>query len=401
MFGRKLTLFRLLGFEVGLDLSWLLLALLVTWTLAIGYFPAELPGLAPGTYWWMAVLGALGLFFSIVFHEFSHSLVARRHGLGISGITLFVFGGVAQMEGEPDRPKTEFLMAVAGPVASIVLAGLFWLFAALGQQAGGPATVITVLAYLAWINLLLALFNLVPAFPLDGGRMLRAALWGWRGNLRWATAVASRSGNVFALVLMAFGGVQLVTGNVIGGMWMFLIGLFLHNAAAASYQQTLLREALAGMPVARMMIPHPVTVPPDLTLAELVEDYFYRHYFKMFPVVDASGRLLGAVSLRDAKEVPRERWADTRVADILQRCTRANTIDPRAPALEAMTRMNESGLSRLLVAEGDRLAGIIALKDLLRFLGMRLELEGAGGGAPAPRAPQGPGVEARHGPHRG
>ncbi len=375
MFGRRFTLFRLLGFEVGVDLSWLLLAILVTWTLAVGFFPFQFPGLETGTYWWMGVVGALGLFFSIVWHEFSHSLVARHYGLPISGITLFLFGGVAQMTEEPRAPRVEFLVAVVGPISSFLLAAIFFGLGFAADGAGLPTAVGGVLSYLVWINLLLAIFNLIPAFPLDGGRMLRAALWGWRGDLRWATRIASGFGSGFGILLIVLGIVSIVSGNFIGGLWWFLIGLFIRGAAGASYQQTLMREALRGVPVSRVMNDRPVTVPPDLPVGDLVEEYFYRHYFKMFPVVEGDGRVVGCVTLRRISDLPRERWHDTPVGAVMQPCDRDNTVGPNMEAIDALSRMQRSGISRLLVADHGRLAGIVTLKDMLRFLAFKLELE--------------------------
>ncbi|MCK5276199.1 MAG: site-2 protease family protein, partial [Alphaproteobacteria bacterium] len=217
MFGRGIPLFRILGFQVKLDASWLILAVLVTWSLAAGYFPARYEGLSGPTYLWMGVAGALGLFASIVFHELSHSLVARRYGMQIRGITLFIFGGVAEMEDEPPTAKAEFLMAIAGPIASAVLSVSFNILGDFGVRMGMAAPVPAVLGYLSFINMLLAAFNLVPAFPLDGGRMLRAVLWGWKGDLRWATRIAANAGASFGFALIAFGLFNIITGNLIGG----------------------------------------------------------------------------------------------------------------------------------------------------------------------------------------
>lgn len=195
MFGNNFTLFEFLGFRVRANVSWLFLAILVTWSLAAGFFPSAYPGLNKATYWALAVTGMIGLFFSLLFHEFSHSVVARARGLPMKGITLFLFGGVAEMEMEPPSAKTEFLMAIAGPISSVVLAVVFYGIA-LGMEAQGlPNHMAGVPRYLGFINLLLAAFNMVPGFPLDGGRVLRAALWHWKGDLRWATRWASRLGS--------------------------------------------------------------------------------------------------------------------------------------------------------------------------------------------------------------
>ncbi|MGD2032394.1 MAG: site-2 protease family protein, partial [Gammaproteobacteria bacterium] len=253
-------LFTILGFKVRLNLSWILLGLLITWTLAEGFFPERYPDLGTRTLWWMGVAGALGVFFSIVFHELSHSLVGRRFGLPVGGITLFVFGGIAELRHEPRTPRTEFLMAAAGPLSSFVLAGVFFLGDHLGQRMGWPVPVIGVLHYMGFINLVLAIFNLVPAYPLDGGRIFRAALWAWRKNMLEATRIASRVGGFFGLALMVLGVLAFLAGDLIGGMWSFLIGGFLKGAATTSYRQLLTRQFLEGRTVADFMNDRPLTV---------------------------------------------------------------------------------------------------------------------------------------------
>lgn len=374
MFSKRLTLFRLLGFEVRIDLTWLLLALLVTWTLAAGVFPTYVPGLETGVYWWMGAGGTLGLLVSIVFHELCHSLVARRYGLPIKGITLFIFGGVAEMDEEPPSAKAEFLMAVAGPVSSYLLA--FVLYAAY-SLAGGPdwppyAQGVTL--YLAYVNALLATFNLVPAFPLDGGRMLRAALWGWKGSIRWATRISSRIGAGFGLVLIMLAVFAIMQGQFITGMWWFLIGMFIRAAAGMSYQQLLLNEALRGEAVRRFMNASPVAVPSTISLQELVENYVYRYQFKMFPVVEHD-RPIGCVTTREIKAIPREQWGRRTVGEVAKPLSAENTIAPGADAMQALSRMSQTGNSRLLVIDDGRLVGVIALKDLLQFFALKLELE--------------------------
>jgi CBS domain-containing protein len=235
----------------------------------------------------------------------------------------------------------------------------------------------TVLFYLAFLNGSLALFNLVPAFPLDGGRILRSILWGWKGSLRWATRVSAGIGGGFGLLLIALGVLAAVfsPGGLYAGIWLFLLGLFVRNAATMSYQQLLLRRALTGEPVSRFMHPDPVTVPRSISIAELVQDYIYRHHFKMFPVVDDSGRLLGCVNTRQVRQLPREEWDRQTVGALAERCGPENTVGSNADAMEALSRMSRTGASRLMVVEGDRLLGILTLKDLLRFFSLKMELE--------------------------
>jgi CBS domain-containing protein len=277
------------------------------------------------------------------------------------------------MDREPPSPRAEFWVAVAGPVASVVIAALCGL-ASVAVLAPGPGR--AVLGYLAWVNSVLVAFNVVPAFPLDGGRILRSLLWHWRGSLRWATRVTAGIGSGFGLVLIALGILLVIAGgDLLGGVWLLLIGMFLRNAAQMSYRSLIVRRVIEGEPVSRFMRRDPVTVPRSLSIAELVEDYVYRHHFKMFPVVD-DDRLLGCVTTRRIKQVPRDEWPRQSVSSILEPCTDANTVGPNSDALQALSKMHRTSASRLLVVEDGRLAGILTLKDLLAFLSLKVELEG-------------------------
>jgi len=375
MFGKSIKLFTLLGFEVKVDLSWVLIALLITWSLATSFFPSEHAGFPVAIYWWMGIAGALGLFGSIILHELSHSVVARRFGIRIRGITLFIFGGVAEMEDEPPSPRAEFLMAIAGPAASIGLALGFYVLAAMLQAAGLAAPLVVVLQWLGLINAILAVFNMVPAFPLDGGRAFRAALWHRYRDLRRATKVASNVGSTFGLLLIAFGVFNLFTGNIVGGIWAALIGMFLRGAAAASYTQVVTRRALEGEPVRRFMTQRPVTVPPDISLLTFVEDYMYRTYHQVYPVIE-DGRVLGCIGAAQVKNVPREQWSSVTVWEAFDRSGPENTIDADMDTVQALSRMRRSGRSRLLVVDHGALVGIITLKDIMRLLSLRMDLEG-------------------------
>ncbi len=377
MFGRGVRLFEILGFEVKIDASWLILAVLVTWSLAGGYFPENYRGLSPAHYLWMGVAGAAGLFASIIFHELSHSVVARRYGMPIRGITLFIFGGVAEMEDEPPTAQAEFLMAVAGPIASGVLALSFYVAGLIGGGLGIPLPVEGVVDWLAFVNTMLAVFNLVPAFPLDGGRMLRAALWHWTGNLQWATRMSANAGSVFGFVLIGLGLMNFIAGNVIGGIWYALIGMFLRAAASSSYMQLQTRRVFGGEPVRRFMVRDPVTVPPDITVQRLVSDYVYVHYHELFPVVDESG-LHGCVGIAQVKQVPRDKWEVARVFEIMSPTSDENTVDAEGDAVDALKLMRRTGNSRLMVVEKGRLIGLVTLKDLLHLIGLKMDLEGRG-----------------------
>ena len=380
MFAHRVTLFELFGFKVHVDASWLLLAVLVVWSLATAYFPPVLPGYPIKTYWWMGVAGLIGLGVSIVVHELAHSLVARRFDMPIRGITLFVFGGVAEMEDEPTSAKGELLMAIAGPAMSLAMAIVFALLARIGAGVEAAAPAVAVADYLAAINGILAVFNLLPAFPLDGGRVLRAALWGWKGDFIWATRIAATSGGLFGLLMIALGLASAVSGNVIGGIWMFVLGLFLRAAAGGAVSRAVTRDVFAGSPVRRFMRRDPVTVDPDLSVERLVDDYVYRYYFKSFPVT-SRGQLLGCVRLARVVETERERWPWQSVGSVMEPCTEDTIIGPDADASAALEQMQRTGQSRLLVTENGMLVGVLSLRDLLNFLSVRMDI---GGDRPMP-----------------
>ncbi len=385
MFGRGFTIGTLFGLRIRIDFSWFIIAALLVWSLSVQYFPTmieEMGGMlgiaddaevAPSTYWLMGILGTLGLFLSVLLHELSHALMARRFGIEMRGITLFIFGGVAEMNEEPPSPRAEFEVAIAGPILSFVL-GLACIAALLLQAVVPlPPEAIAVLAFLGMMNVLLALFNLVPAFPLDGGRILRAAIWHFKDDLRYATSVTSKIGAGFGIFLIVLGAFMVIGQNW-AGVWYILIGLFVRHAAQMSYQQLLLRRGLEGEVVARFMKEDPVTVPRILSIRELVESFVYKYHYKMFPVVD-EGRLVGCVTTQQIKELSQDEWDNTTVGALADACSPTNSIPPDEDAMDALSLMSREGLSRLLVVEDGRLRGILTLKDLLDFLSLKIELE--------------------------
>lgn len=375
MYTRSITLFRLAGFEIKVDFTWVLLAVLVTWSLAHSYFPFYLPDLKPYVYWALGIEGAVGLFASIIVHELGHALVARHYGIPIKDITLFIFGGVANMEEEPKRARDEFYMAIAGPVVSgIVAVAMLALDRALHSVAP-EAPLLAVFNYLAWMNALLAGFNMIPAFPLDGGRVLRAILWDWRKDLRFATRVSSGIGSIFGLGLIFLGVFTFINGSTVQGIWFCMIGLFVRSASAMSYRQLVLRRALEGEPISRFMKTEVISVQPSLLLKDFVEQYVYTQHHKLYPVM-VGGRLLGMVTTRGVKAVPQEQWAETSVGEITEPCTDDNCATPNLDAMQALTLMHRTGRGRMLVVESGELLGIVSLKDLMSFLGLKLDLEG-------------------------
>ena len=393
MFGKRWQFLRLYGIPLSVDASWLIILALLTLSMA-NTFPhlmAQFFGegaltLPPSAYWLMGLGAALAFFVCILLHELGHAIVARARGMHIRGITLFLFGGVAEIGDEPPSAATEFLMAIAGPLVSLALGIGFGVLAGIGYAGGWPPPLVLVLGYLAAINLVVLVFNLIPAFPLDGGRVFRSILWAATGNLRRATYWASLAGQAFAWLLIAWGLYQFFTGNWLGGIWSGLIGLFLNRASQSGYQQVLVRQALQGERVLHFMNPQPIVVPPSLDLRTWVEDYVYRYHRKLFPVV-ADGRLEGIITTQALAEIPRAEWELHTVGEVMQRDLRGFTISPDADAMDALARMQRTGASRLLVTEGDRLVGIISLKDLLRFLNLKLELEAAQADGPGPALP--------------
>jgi len=279
------------------------------------------------------------------------------------------------MEEEPPSAKAEFLMAIAGPISSILLGLIFLVIRTIGMLGGWPLPVNAIFRYLSFINWILAGFNLLPAFPLDGGRVLRSVLWRWKNNLRWATRIASRIGAVFGFLLIFMGIIQFFSGNFIGGIWWFMIGMFLQGAARMSYQRLVTRQALEGENVRDFMKSDPITVSPSISIEELVEDYIYKYHFKMFPVVERD-RLFGCITTRQVKEIPKAEWQNKKVSEVARKCSNENTIDPDTDAIKALSIMHRTSNSRLMVVEGNKLVGILALKDIMKFLSIKLDLEG-------------------------
>jgi len=373
MFGRSIKLFKVFGFEVSIDMSWIIIVILIVWSFATETFPYLYHGLSSVTYWQMAIFGAIGFFFSLIFHELCHSLFARKFGTKIRGITLFVFGGVAQMEDEPKTPKAEFVMAIAGPLSSVFLAVVFRLLKIPAKALGFGVPVTGVLHYLGSINMILAIFNMIPAFPLDGGRVLRSILWYFKKNILGATKIASRIAVIFSYMLMAYGFFMFLTGEIINGIWAVLIGFFLQNTSNSSYEMLLLRSTLKEEKVRKFMIP-PVTIESSMPLNVFLEEYVYKQYLRMFPVIE-NGQMIGCADVADVRRIPRTIWPNTPVKQIIRRCSTENSITPEDSALTALIKMNQARSTRLLVIEKGQLVGMINLKDINKFIAIKKEVE--------------------------
>jgi len=376
MNGRNLTLATVAGIEIRVNISWIFIAILLSWALAQGYFPLVHEGLQQIDYWSLAIIAVLGLFASILVHELAHSLVARAYGMEIKSITLWMLGGMAEMRDEPPGPRVEFLMAIAGPATSFVLSGLFYLISHALGAAGTLGLLGVVAGYLGKLNLILAVFNLVPAFPLDGGRVARAIVWAKTGNFVHATDVATRLGSGFGLGLIVLGVLSMLTGLGFGGLWFVILGLFIRFAADASRAQVHTKQVLEGETVATTMTANPVCVPPDIPIAHLIEHYMYRYHFEFFPVVE-HGQLLGSVSLHQVKRVPPCERPSTEVRAIFLPVTRENTIDQRETAAQALAQMQSTGQSLLMVTDRQAIVGVIAIRDIMKRVSIKSTLVAA------------------------
>jgi len=360
---------RVIGIPIYLHFSWLIIFGLIAWTLSTGYFPAQSPDLPASSYWAKGLVASLLFFVSILLHELGHAFVARRQGLRTLSITLFVFGGVAQLEKDPKDGRAEFWMAAAGPVASLALAGLFYTLANLPLVGASAAAVAR---YLALINLMLALFNLVPAFPMDGGRLLRGALWGPLGKAR-ATRIASGAGTLFAFLLISAGVFSLLRGDSLGGLWYILIGWFIKDASLSSYHQVRLDQALRGVTVRDAMVQAVATIPGSGSVAEAAREYFMRTGFGSYPVTRGEA-VVGLLCLKDVLRLSAEEREATSVQGAMRPLTDALVTDPDVPLPEAIARMAQAGTARLLVMHGERLAGLLTMNGVIRRLKVREEL---------------------------
>jgi Zn-dependent protease/CBS domain-containing protein len=375
MFGKRIDILTFAGIKIGIDISWIFIAVLLSWTLAAGYFPFRYPHLSEGLYWMMGVMGMLGLFVCIVLHELGHAMVAKHYKLPISHITLFLFGGVAEIKKEPTKPKVEFLMAIAGPIVSLVLVVVLYAFTLIGEKMSWPILITGVSRYLALINLIIVIFNLIPAFPLDGGRVFRSLLWWWKKDFNWATRIASRCGALFGFLLIFLGIFSLITGNLLAGIWFAILGWFLNRAAMSSRQQMVVGKELKSEKVATFMTKNPITVEPDITVLDFIEEYVYKSHHHLYPVTDKE-KLVGYISLKEVKALSKDKWAKTRVEEIMVPRSQFQTVTPNSSAFEALNLMQQYEAPTLLVTEGSHLVGILTAQNLFKVISVKLELGG-------------------------
>jgi Zn-dependent protease/predicted transcriptional regulator len=359
---------RIAGIRVGINASVLVIVLIIAAGLALGRFPLVLPGRSGLAYATAALVAALAFLASLLAHELAHALVARRNGVEVEGITLWLLGGVARLRGGARTPGAEFRIAGVGPLTSLVLALVFTAAAVLARAAGAGGLPVAVLEYLAVINLSLAVFNLIPASPLDGGRLLRALLW-WRRGDPWSSAVtASRAGRLFGFALIALGALQLVTGRGLNGLWLGLIGLFLVNAATAEEQQAHVSARLGGLPVGRVMSGPVLTADPDQPVERFLHEVALVHRFSTYPLVDAGGALVGLVTLNRLRDVPAHARATTRLRDVACPPAEIPVGRPDEPLLDLLGRMSGCTDGRAVVLDGGRVVGVVSPSDVTRTL---------------------------------
>jgi len=357
----SLKIATIAGIPIWIHFSWLIIFGLITWSLSSHFFPKAAPDLPIMTYWVKGVLAALLIFVSVLIHELAHSLVAQKFGVGIKSITLFVFGGVASMKEEPRHPRAEFWIAIAGPLTSFVLSAIFFILA-----INTGSKVKTLFLYLAQINLILGIFNLIPGFPMDGGRVLRSIVWKLKGNYFTATRNASTWGQAMALMIILFGFLLILNGGV-GGLWLMLIGWFLYSTAQASYRQASLQEILSGVKVKDIMVTDLKTISPQISIEQAVNEYFLRFGYGGFPVID-DGKFLGIVTLKEIKNVPKEEWRHRTVSDIYVPHDEKWEVNGEEDVMTALELMIKEDKGRLAVIEKGKLVGLITRNGIARYV---------------------------------
>ena len=363
----SLTLGRIAGIQVGVNWSWLVVFALIVWTLYSGIFPETNPGLSTTTYGVMAVIAAALFFLSLLLHELGHAVVARREGMEIDGITLWLFGGVAQFRGSFPSAGAEFRIAIAGPLVSLALGVVF---VALAWQAGLPGEADGVLAWLGYINLALLVFNLLPALPLDGGRVLRSALWGAKRDFVWATRLAAAIGRGFGYLFIVGGLALVFFQGAFSGVWIAFMGWFLLSAAGAEDRYLLARQTLSGLRVRDVMNPQPVTASPDETLGRFMDEIVWMRRHTTYPVVE-DGRAVGLLPFRCVAAVPRAEWDSRRVRDCMLGLDDVPVLTPDLDLIDAAAELSETDLGRALVVDGGRLAGLLSVSDVARAFELR------------------------------
>jgi Zn-dependent protease len=365
VFRHTISLGRILGISIDLDYSWFLVFGLLTWILAVTYYPAEFKNWSPAGYWFMGAVTAILLFVSVLLHELGHSVVAKRFGIPVPRITLFIFGGVSQIAAEPADANKEFWISAAGPAVSLALAAIFWGLRLI--LAGAPA-LLALAKYMALLNFGLGVFNLIPGLPLDGGRVFRAIVWGISRDFRRATSVATFTGRLFGFSLIFIGVWRVLAGDLLNGLWTAFIGWYLESAAGSQLQQQALKDLLAGHKVSEMMGRDCARVSGDLTLQEVVDTYILGRGNRCF-VVTQGEQTIGLLTLSEIAKTPRSSWASTRIADVMVPSEKLILTPANAEAWTTVESMERNGIRETPVADGGKIIGVLSRDDLVHYLG--------------------------------
>lgn len=371
MFKNAVTIFRIYDIDIRIDPSWLLIAALFVWNLSVQYFPELLPGLSQVIYISLGVVAMLGFFASLLLHELAHSVIAISHGLKITGITLFIFGGVAGLQSEPKSARSEFWIAIAGPAMSFALSGLGYFVASVLTNINASDPAIVLFAYLGIANLVLAIFNLVPAFPMDGGRVLRAFLWYVKSDLELATRIASRLGGALGICFMALGLFSIVSGAGFGGFWLILIGFFVFGSSRGAYEGQRVDRILMGHTVNQVMTRTPISVSPLMPVNDLVHEIILGRNVGFVPVVDR-GKVLGYVDRKILHGTDRETWRSLTVGDIYTPISAQNSVPPNFLVKDIVTRMQSEGQTKFLVVQRGILLGVVSINDVISYISLAL-----------------------------
>lgn len=379
---------KIAGISIDINWSWLIILVLLTVSLATGWFPVIYRGWSPAVYWIAGLIAAILLFVSVLVHELAHSLMARSRGVPVKSITLFIFGGVSNIEREPPNAGTEFLIAIVGPLTSIVIGIIAFILGALLLPVS--TFLAAILSYLGVANLLLGVFNLIPGFPLDGGRVLRSIIWGITGSLKTATRWATRIGEVIAVVFILFGVFEMffVGGGFLNGIWFAFIGWFLWQAARTANTQVMLQSLLKGVTVADVMNRTPVTVPGDITVHQFVDDYVLNHGVRSAMVIE-NGALRGLVTLADLRQIPQNQWTQERVAQAMVPVQRLHVVSPTQSLNDVLPLMAQNDVNQVPVVQNGQIVGIVTRDRIMRYIEVRREIGSRGPSGPVPSTPGG------------
>jgi Zn-dependent protease len=365
VFRHTIPIGRVFGIPIDVDYSWFLIFSLLTWVLAVSYYPSQFKNWSPAEYWAIGAITAALLFVSVVLHELGHSLVAMHYKVPVRRITLFIFGGVSQIEAEPPSAGAEFWVAIAGPAVSFALAILFW---GLRPIVGAVPPLLAVVQYLALLNLMLGTFNLIPGFPLDGGRVFRAIVWGVKRDFQRATIVAAVTGRFFGFLFILLGAWEVLGGHLVNGLWIAFIGWFLESAAASQAQQQVVKNVLVGHKVSEVMNRDYVRIPGNMSLQELVDQHVLMGGHRCF-VISRDDRSAGLVTLSDIRKVPRAAWPTTTANQIMIPREKLASIQPDAELWTALEKIGRDGVNQLPVLEDGAVVGILSRDDVVRYLG--------------------------------